>query len=294
MTTLARYNVTQWLKKNFPLDDIKGSKQSNFLLNSFTEFTNRTHQQYIDSWKAGNLGDTSCKDFSRKYCQENGIAGDVGNVDKPTVKKYLKDHNLSYAWVDSRPDNVPGAGDICYWREINHVGISYGADIGPPTDMDWQNLDVLVWYTVEGGQDKQITKTITGEDGVKRTVIDENQSFAWVKWKKYPDQQPMLGGLKTNPYRSDLLAGWVCIDRYFYGSDPKKWPDLPESVLQGGIFPGDPSLWLNQDGPDGAGGPGYFSSAGTLFADPFKHDPPHPLAPATRYLDPLKVGKGGK
>lgn len=277
--TPKRKEATEWLTRHFPRET--GQKRSDILKDGFREFTNHPHAYFIEQWKA-NSKETSCKDFTIRYCNIIGMAGELGGWN---AKKCLNRLDKSYAWVDSTPNNVPEIGDICFWSNGFHVGVSMGADIGMPTDSQWSTLEVTTWYSVEGGQDQII------RDGKGNLV--ENRSFAWVKWKKYPDSKPALGGIPTPRYAPSMLQGWISLDRYFYGDDPEYWPDLANIALQDELGE---ELWVNREGeivhpnaPDGAGGPGYFCSAGSLATDPFKHGLPHPLSPTSRYIDPLKL-----
>jgi hypothetical protein len=281
-----------WLENNFSKET--GQKRSNIPADHWLSFCTQPHSYYIANWKAGGK-ETSCKDFTIKYCAQMGIDSRIGALQEATVKGCLAGLGKSYAWVDSQPGLVPEVGDICYWPGGVHVGVSWGAEIGAPTDPQWSNLDVLFWYSVEGGQDQIIFDSIRKEDGTTEKKFSESKSFAWIKWKKYPDASPSIGGLPTGRYTPDMLKGWVGIDRYFYGEDPRTYPqelDSQPAAEDGTIS----CLWLNQDGqivhpdaPRGAGGQGIFRNAGPLDDELFDRGLPHPWSPAARYLDPLAV-----
>jgi len=301
MATPIRVTAKEWLDKWFPIIPKDGKsglqgQRSDILKNEFRYFTNLTHDQIIAKWKAGDPM-TTCKDFTRRYCQEVlGIDGTIGNIDPVSVKNYLQGEGKSHAWVDSDRTRVPEVGDICYWKNAQgqntHVNISHHMVMGVYTD-DLDNPyipKVEVWYTVDGGQDHKPPK------------FKLEESFAWIRGLPRPYHPPLGTDIQIDKgYSPDLLWGWVSLDLYFYWPDPSQFD--PEKFASQQAANDDPtrSLWRSQDGPkvhpdapEGAGGPGYFCSAGTLSADPFKHGLPHPLAPDARYTDPLKTGKGGK
>jgi hypothetical protein len=145
---------------------------------TFTQLTNQTHQQLLNSWKEGGHL-TSCLEFVIKAVSAMGVRGlTVGFnlLDKLAADK-------KHCWITPASGQQPRFGDLFETRRLPRSGQGYeNLHVGISLQIDKDGI----WHTIEGGQGGPSS---LGYDRVARCRRKYNDATAhllgWVDMKLF-------------------------------------------------------------------------------------------------------------